>query len=281
MVDAVAEQIPTSLGKKDRPFTYPQNKNHEGVFKKIFNGARNRFLRKGETPETPSQESSHEDYVRWDRTIIGQKRVENSRFFDEPDGEAPHGYFKGRPIIGRDTGINGGVYIGSGKREALVVDDTKYPGLQMAYDTLLQRFAGGDKNVLQAAYEVTKKYLPTSEAAVDMVNKKLGIGRNDEKISLDAYFGKGGVCRHQALLAGYLLEKLVSEGRLKGHVSIDRNTIPGLGGHAFVRFEAGRRKNDVYIVDPTQNYVGSLADVPHNAWSYARKTDPPKTPRYK
>ncbi|EKD64692.1 MAG: hypothetical protein ACD_50C00323G0007, partial [uncultured bacterium] len=75
----------------------------------------------------------------------------------------------------------------------------------------------------------------------------------------------------QALLAGYLLEKLTQEGILGGKVSVDRNFIEGRGGHAWVRYTNSRE--EVFILDPAQDYKGTLKDAPKNGWDYRRPED--------
>lgn len=74
-----------------------------------------------------------EDSAEWDRTIEVGKHLKSSPFYEEPSGESPTGKWQGRDIIGRDRPINGGVYVGSGKREAIVVDDQKQPALNEVY----------------------------------------------------------------------------------------------------------------------------------------------------
>lgn len=55
----------------------------------------------------------------------------------------------------------------------------------------------------------------------------------DKKVGLSVFMVAGrGVCRHQALLADYLLERLRREDYTSGQASIDRNGIAGVGTHA-------------------------------------------------
>lgn len=128
--------------------------------------------------------------------------------------------------------------------------------------------------MLRKTYELVTKHLPYNEQEVIRINRE-GSFTNDQKVSLGAYINKGGICRHQALLTGYLLEKMVQDGKLPGKVSIDRNSIPNQGGHAWVRYEEPGKPNTntVSIIDPAQGYVGRLSDVPTDAWFYSRPTD--------
>ena len=215
--------------------------------------------------------------ARWDNTVIVKNRLHESGFLEEPDAEALHGYFKGRPIIGRDSRINGGIYVGSGKREAIVIDDNKSESLREVYEDLQELIVGRTsvEGVLQLIYELTNRYIPYDERAVDDINLEHNLS-NDAKVSLGVYMGRGGVCRHQALLSGYLLEKMIDEGKLPGEVSIDRNSVKGVGGHAWVRYNqnpTSKDLNSISIIDPAQKYIGKLSQIPSDAWFYMRPSD--------
>ncbi len=209
-----------------------------------------------------------------------KKRVSNSPFFEEADGEARNGYYQERMIIGRDTPINRGVYITNGQREAIVVDDRNSDRLNEVYAQLLriqikkvvqQNGHFGD-GILNAVFDLTKEYIPYNLAATEQITSRYP---KDQKVHLEVFIGnRAGVCRHQALLAGYLVEKVIKSGYLKGAVSVDRNIVPGKGGHAWVRYID--HQGIVYIVDPAQQYVGKLTDIKQGqegAWFYKRPTD--------
>lgn len=213
------------------------------------------------------------------------ERVKSSPFYEESDAESRHGYFDKRPIIGRDTPINGGVYVGAGEREAIVVDDAKEQLLVDAYAELLERrIADVVKNdhrmnqgVLEDVFALVREKIPYSQAIVDEVYRKVLQSPNNpnHKVSLGSYIlHKGGVCRHQALLGAYLLEKLAQEGILRGRVSVDRNTVPGKGGHAWIRYTGSH--GVVSIIDPAQGYIGRLMDVKEDRWFYERPEDAKK-----
>lgn len=215
----------------------------------------------------------------WDKTRMAEERARHSPLYEEPDAEARHGYFKGRQIIGRDTHINNGVYIGGGKREAIVIDDSKDDQLNIAYkelESIMNKIeALGEKyknNILNEVFDLTKIKLPYNNHGVNLIFKKYGLSE-DTKIRLGIYIAEGaGVCRHQALLAAYLLEKLKLDGKINGVASIDRNYIKAFGGHAWVRYT--NSKGDVYIIDPAQDFIGSLEDAEKKGkWSYKRPED--------
>lgn len=216
----------------------------------------------------------------WSRTEVLKQRLKGNPLYEEPYGKERVGRFAGRPIIARDTPINGGVYLGSGEREAIVVDDQKYPQeLNQAYQELrrkMEQEKGGGKGIFEHVNDVAKEALGGSEnlaeigkkvdQLVESLTKKYG---PDTKVALNDFIKeKAGLCRHRSLLAGYLIERLVNEGVLRGNVSIDRNYLPNEGGHAWVRWEAART-HQVFIIDPSMNYVGRIENAPKD-WNYQR-----------
>jgi hypothetical protein len=199
-----------------------------------------------------------------------------------PTPEALHGFYEGHPIIGRDSPkINGGVYFSSNngiiESEILVVDDGRNPGtegdpsLGTIYSEVLtdvlqrvpqirnaDKTAQDYKAILDVIYANAQRLLPYDLDRTKQVQREF----KGQKVSL-GYFIKGGfgVCRQQALLAAYLLEKLQTQTFLKGiKVSVDRNYDRETGdGHAWTRFTAPN--GEVYIIDPAQHYVGKLRDT--------------------
>lgn len=119
-------------------------------------------------------------------------------------------------------------------------------------------------------FKYVEETLRYDKAATD------ALARDSQKISLDVYMSKGvGVCRTQAVLCAYLVERLVDEGKIEGKVSIDRNmdrSVDG-GGHAWARFTAP--DGTVYIMDPAQHFVGTLEKAQKNGkrWDYRRTED--------
>lgn len=221
-----------------------------------------------------------ENSSEWKKTVYSVERAKESPFYEESDAEAPHGYFEGRRIIGRDMPINKGVYLGAGAREAIVVDDEKFGQLEIVYQRLIDRQTkklkgtGQDfkTGILPMVFGLTLEILRYDLPAVDAEINKYP---PDHKIALDQFISKGfGICRHQALLAGYLIERLIRNGILQGKVSVDRNSIPSVGGHAWVRYTNSR--DEVIILDPAQKYAGYLKDVPKDKWFYERPDDSKK-----
>jgi len=216
--------------------------------------------------------------VHWDKTQLAIENIKVGGFYEEGGKDSKYGYFQERPIIGRDTPIQGGVYVGAGDREAIVVDDT-YENSELI--RIYNNFLGGrhkivvggghfKEKILDDVLNTAQKELPYDPQKVERINSEEGLG-NNRKVSLDRYVRKkAGVCRHQALLGAYILERLAKEGHIRGKVSVDRNFVPGQGGHAWIRYTTGDRR--VVIIDPAQDYIGYLDDV-GNRWFYERPSD--------
>lgn len=213
----------------------------------------------------------------WEKSRYVVERLNKKPFFDEPTPENRNGSWMGRRIIGRDVRINGGVYLGGGSREAIVVDDNKQEALRQAYDHVVNRIKaqGGDfkRLALREVFDYVKQVMPYSQDAVDNVARTYDV-KPDGKVGLGRYVeNRGGVCRHQALLCGYLLERLVEEGKLAGKVSVDRNFVRGQGGHAWCRYT--NSKGEAFILDVAQDYAGKLFDIKesNHRWVYQRPED--------
>lgn len=207
----------------------------------------------------------------WNRTEIMQFRLED---------QINSGQFKGRNLIFRDTPIEEGVYLGSTEREALVVDSKRYPLLLEPYVEAKSRADDGtgmylEPIVLEMVYDVVTERLKTSDREVDKIMNENGVAE-DNKISLHIYLERGyGVCRQQALLAAFMLERFKKERILAGKVSIDRNWQGYMGGHAWCRYTT--RKGLVYILDVRRRYFGTLEEALTKAdWDYRRENEQSK-----
>ncbi|MBI5622100.1 hypothetical protein HY933_04535 [Candidatus Falkowbacteria bacterium] len=226
--------------------------------------------------ETPTQEpKSGQGPIHWDKTAQSTYRLSFKEGWQPPTTEAPLGYWQGRPIIGRDTPIGGGVYLGEEAREAIVVtkDGEK---TERIFQKLLKKTRPRDQSTepperatLETTFDITRRALKWNDKKVAKLLAENNI-KQDRKVALEGFVRAGvGVCRHTALLAGYYIEKLIAEGRLHGNVSVDRNYIDQRGGHAWVRYT--NPAGQVVILDPARNYLGSLEDAPEDArWIYER-----------
>lgn len=248
---------------------------------------------KPEQPTTPNNRRPADDGVEVGRTLSGVEalRLRQASRFDEPGTDEPnpnvkYGRFDGRPIIGHDTRITGGVYIGGGAREAIVVDDHHSESTdpnkreqekqeQAIYDKIytevLEKVISktppeaipSDADILQSVYDIVYQVLQYNEGFAHRIKEK----HKDQEVNLSGFIdARKGVCRHQALLVGYLLERLIDEGKLHGKASIQRNAIDGYGAHAWANFTA--ENGTEYIVDVAQEYVGRAKDAPDDGWIY-------------
>lgn len=196
------------------------------------------------------------------------------------------GEWLGRELIIRDSRINGGVQYGTYGGEAIVVDSDKYPEQYDRYydqskEQITENGVVERSQVLRAVFDTVKNNMAYSQFGVDSLLD--GVARSNglrafadgTKVDLSAFMAAGvGVCRHQALVAGALLEKYKDEGYIRGEVSVDRNmnfrpTGESRGGHAWVRYTTNKR--NIFILDVAQNYFGSLENASNKAkWNYLR-----------
>ena len=182
-------------------------------------------------------------------------------------------YYRGRHIIKQDTAIDGGVCLGNGKREAIVVDSQKYPKLRELYEKAKQKASVDNKvqrnRVLKAVYDVVLDAMPNQDSVKSESLIYKYHAWNDRKISLDVFINEdAGVCRHKALACGALIELFKKEGYVRGKPSIDKNSSPS-GMHAWCRYTSFN--GDVQILDVMKEYFGSLKDSVKNAkWNYRR-----------
>jgi hypothetical protein len=214
-----------------------------------------------------------------------EQQGENQWNYTRRAGEEFGGKFGGRRLIARDSKISGGVYYGTYGGEAIVVDPTKYPKYyDKWYKTAVAAATEKGKvqrnRVLGATFSTVSQEMPYSQAGVDRVLARIakrgsqGTFEDGTKVELSAFMHDHvGVCRHQALVVGALLERFVDDGHIRGSVSVDRNIMwqptGDIGGHAWVRYTTNG--GTPYILDVAQGYFGTLADSPQKAqWNYLR-----------
>ncbi len=223
-------------------------------------------------------------------------RLGNHSGFEPPSGDdpaTPYGRYLGRPIIGRDSRIDGGVYIGRTPREAIVVDMARPGLLDAVYRNWLaelkqrapmwpwQHMTTGRKRAVQRYLSrhmatlcraLVNRVLPFDRHVVAQVAEEHTLGP-DDKVRLDVYLRRrGGVCRHQVCLLGAVLERLIDEGWAEGQVSIDRKYVPRQYSHAWVRWTDA--EGQVWILDAAQDVWGPLESFePERRWFYAREEE--------
>lgn len=199
------------------------------------------------------------------RTNRVEDRMLHTPNFSEKDDAALYGRYYGHPILGRKSrSVKGGVYLGSSAREAIVVDDTSV-AMQKAYDSIVsnvrqpharQETLSVD-DILTKVMHGVKEVMPYDHFKTQSISSRYA---QDKLVGLSTYLeGQAGVCRHQALMAAYILENLIQDGYLSGSVGVERNTIEDLGGtHAWAIYRAENASQyEGIVVDPAQSFVGT------------------------
>ena len=187
-----------------------------------------------------------------------------------------YGYYKNHPVIGRESpSVKNGVYFTvNPNSEAVVVDDASRTLQQAAKGMLRQvgrRFGKAPtvstKKTLELVDKYTDQLMPYD---LEKTEKLSAPHYNDNGlINLSEYVeNKAGVCRHQCLLAAFLLETLVDKGVLVGRSGVERNhDIDAHGAHAWAIFE--QPNGTVYVVDPAQGFVGTKEQArAKGLWKY-------------
>ncbi|MCC7357079.1 hypothetical protein IT408_01060 [Candidatus Uhrbacteria bacterium] len=247
--------------------------------------------------KTETPRSNNSINAQWIRTELVHNRLQGNPNFIPPNPshpEAPYGIFANRKIIGSGmTNIIGGVYLGARAREAIVVDDqTNSEGDKILRGFYEQEFKTNLESkaarigylpkqlALNQIFKTVLKKMPYDDAKVKLLIQQLTQGEQDKKVHLSSFLLSGvGVCRQQALLVGYLLEKLKQEQRpelkILGTFSIERNAIAfenegREGAHVWVRYTGS--SGQPWIIDVTQKKIGRLEELmqQRSSWEYAR-----------
>lgn len=218
--------------------------------------------------------------VEWNKSEILARRLAGKPGFEirTIDGKSVD-FYRNRRLIYHDGPINGGVYMGQGLREAIVVDDSQQPKLTEVYRLFVATRSSDPTKfkvkILSSLSDFVRKVMPPDEDLADRVLEENNAHYNDKEVPLEQFINKNGVCRHLALLGGYILERLIKEGLLGGRVSVDRNYVPRVGGHAWIRYTTFI--GEVVILDPTQGFNAYLSDIitkkARPFWTYLRPED--------
>ncbi len=162
------------------------------------------------------------------RFLQALRKIEHSpQYASSNVFNAPYGYFRGRPMIGEETVVTGGIFVSAGAHEAIVVDE-KYGYLAQILENIFQLAEKREKEgknfkqgILTDISRIVQHTLKFDPAAVTKLLKDKNIGA-DAKVSLDIFIqARVGVARHQVLLAAYLIEKLRKKGLLNGRFAFD------------------------------------------------------------
>jgi len=181
------------------------------------------------------------------------------------------GKLNGRHLIERGTRISGGIYVSTNERLAITVDAAS-PEVSSIYERMLS-WAGNSaplnrveqRTFLNVVCIISRQAITTrDQASMEAFEGRFDAGHHE--MPLDTFIKmKLGDCRVLSLLAGVLTEKLIDDKFISGKVTIDRNTVEGQGGHAWVRFEDATGR--ATIIDATNDYVG---DEEGGQWVYKR-----------
>ena len=200
-----------------------------------------------------------------------------ARNYGERSQEAPYGYYRNHPIIGRNSkSVRNGVY-GSASSEMVLVDD-KSRAVQRVTSDFINSVGGGRFNMFAATRGVRSVLTTARHHAAEVLRYDLAkvdtisspYYGNNGLIDLSAYIESGvGVCRHQALLAAHLIEEAIEQKLISGSVGVERNhDFEANGAHAWTVYRSADGKEEI-IVDPAQNFVGTRQEAERvGRWKY-------------
>ena len=216
------------------------------------------------------------------RTEQAEDRLQAHPNFGEKDETAPYGYYMNHQILGRASkSVDGGVYLGGSAREAIVVDG-KSVTLKQVYESvaseLRQSFEIKEtlpmRAILLKVLHKVQEVMPYDDRKTEDISRQ---HHGDKLVGLSTYVKeRAGVCRHQGLLAAYIVENLIKEGQMFGAVGVERNTVEDMGGtHAWAVYKTmSNGAEEVIVIDPAQSFVGTKAQAQREGrWEYRLTTD--------
>lgn len=200
------------------------------------------------------------------------EEMQQDKSYGEKDAEAPYGYYKNHPIIGRESrSMRNGAY-GTNGSEQIIIDD-KSRAVQAVIDREIERIESigvspttGErailKDIMSEVAHVLEYDLRKTEAICEPHYDNKGM------VMMSEFIDNGvGVCRQQAVLAALIMESAIEKNLLYGEISVERNQDLELrGGHAWAVLKGG--SGDI-IVDPAQKFVGSREEATRQKrWRY-------------
>lgn len=216
------------------------------------------------------------------RTRAVEDRIQQHPNYGEKDDTAPYGYYLNHPILGRaSTSVEDGVYMGGSAREAILVDG-KSVAMRRVYEGVeseLRRSFTRDETlhigiILSKVMTSVQDVMPYDGPKTANIS---GQHYGDKLVGLSTYLEeRAGVCRHQALMAAYILENLINDGHMAGVVGVERNTVEDLGGtHAWAVYKSRHNgKDEIIVVDPAQSFVGTKDQALRDGrWEYRLASD--------
>lgn len=207
--------------------------------------------------------------------------------YGQKDETAPYGYYMNHPILGRASrSVENGVYLNEVYRNGQVGDaiviDSRSDILRGVYDDFIKELKQKSdttanlpsESILLKVVQKVQEVMPYDGAKIDASREKINY---DQLISLSTFIKeRAGVCRHQGLLAAYIIERLINDGQLTGSVGIERNYIEDFGeSHAWAVYKTRSGGNSqVIVVDPAGSFVGTKKQAQKESfWNYNLSTD--------
>lgn len=215
------------------------------------------------------------------RTEAAVRRAERHPAYGEKDQEAPYGYYMNHPILGRRSrSVDNGVYLGSSSREAIVVDG-KSQALREVYGDVAAGLRWELRNnrtvpveaLLRNVTDKVQEVMPYDGEAAERISREY---QGDQLVGLSRYVNEeAGVCRHQGLMAAYVIENLIRDNHITGNVGVERNTNLDVGGtHAWAVYTPEHGNEDAHVVDPAHDFVGTKAQARREGrWEYSLSSD--------
>jgi hypothetical protein len=186
-----------------------------------------------------------------------QRIRKHPRYQARESSRAPYGLFAQRAIIGEFTPWDQGVYVSPTACEAVVIDHS-HGALERVYRELLAwiRARGGtqisERAAVQSVITVVERFIRFSPEGYAALMDREQV-KPDSKTSLDLFIQDGvGLARHQVLLAGFLVERLQTQGILHGHGTIDPISYSETGDDE--RYVYTCRNGEVLVLDPLANH---------------------------
>src|SRR5262245_49282799 len=135
-------------------------------------------------------------HMKWDRTARMVERLTSRGQISESGATR---LYNNRHIIGRDSAIDGGVYLGAYQREAVVVDFFNSPMLKSIFESVKLEISSqslrAELDILNDVYTAVYQAMKYDQNAVEEIVGKYGV-EEDGEISLDVFADRGvGVCR--------------------------------------------------------------------------------------
>lgn len=209
--------------------------------------------------------------------------------YQPPSEQAPHGELlcpdgEWRHIIGHNTRINNGVHLSYGLQQNIIIDIERDPVLQVCKkytSATLDRLYRSDTSDevgenLEALSMAVRRFLPyNADKVVSFVRQRNSEPNGDyqklgdfvKMTTTDGRVEGAGICIHQALLAGTLLEQRIDQMDSEAHVGVFRNhDFDAAEAHAWLVYS--HEQQGTWIIDPANQTVADIRDSSDLPWRY-------------